>query len=207
MPLPPCFIYYVLRRVAAGSGVLNRSLWASTASPEPGSDLSRSARRNGVASLPSPFWSVRCFHCHPLSPHPAALVRTSLTCFKLKRRYRGLSLGTSSCSLHVSHLLIGVSCSSAFKLQKEDCYCPLPLLMLCDWIPLCSASVIATSGVNFTSSDGRTRTCRPCFACPSVGVALGMVCGPSDRSHVVFSYEQCDFEAGLGFKRNTLVSC
>ncbi|KAF2598954.1 hypothetical protein F2Q68_00007046 [Brassica cretica] len=34
MPLPPCFIYYVLRRVAAGSGVLNRSLWASTASPE-----------------------------------------------------------------------------------------------------------------------------------------------------------------------------
>ena len=51
-------------------------------------------------------------------------------------------LAPSDSSLHVSHLLIGVSCSSAFKLQKEDCYCPLPLFMLCDWIPLCSASVV-----------------------------------------------------------------
>ncbi|KAL0864306.1 hypothetical protein Bca101_043424 [Brassica carinata] len=41
----------------------------------------------------------------------------------------------------------------------------------------------------------RVRTCRPCFACPLVRVALGMVCGPSDRSPVVFSNDPCDFES------------
>ncbi|KAH0884449.1 LOW QUALITY PROTEIN: hypothetical protein HID58_060545, partial [Brassica napus] len=75
------------------------------------------------------------------------------------------------------------------------------------WIPRGRSDIFLRLQLNFTRSDGQTRTCRPCFACPSVEVALGMVCGPSDRSPVVFSYEQYDFEAGPGLTKNTLVSC
>ncbi|KAF2605597.1 hypothetical protein F2Q70_00026443 [Brassica cretica] len=161
-----------------------------------------------LSECPPEWCSVAAFAVLVCSLLPLSSPVSSSGCFGLIGAFILLLcyiLAPSDSSLHVSHLLIGASCSSAFKLQKEDCYCLRPLLMLCEWIPLCSGSVIATSGVNFTRSDGRTRTCRPCFACPSVGVALGMVCGPSDRSPV--SYEQCDFEAGPGFKRNTLVSC
>ncbi|KAL0679058.1 hypothetical protein Bca4012_007039 [Brassica carinata] len=41
--------------------------------------------------------------------------------------------------------------------------------------------------LEWTSKDvvARPGLCQPCFACPPVGVALGMVCGASDRSPVV----------------------
>ncbi|KAH0939761.1 LOW QUALITY PROTEIN: hypothetical protein HID58_007222, partial [Brassica napus] len=55
--------------------------------------------------------------------------------------------------------------------------------------------------------NGRTRTCRPCFACSTVGVALGTVCGPSDCSPAVTSLDSCGFDAGPGINLFAVVCC
>ncbi|KAH0943524.1 hypothetical protein HID58_003161, partial [Brassica napus] len=55
--------------------------------------------------------------------------------------------------------------------------------------------------------NGWTRTCRPCFACSTVGVALGTVCGPSDCSPAVTSLESCGFDAGPRINLFDVVCC
>ncbi|KAL0687176.1 hypothetical protein Bca4012_086853 [Brassica carinata] len=113
-PLPPCFISSVYRWVAAGLGDSNRWLWVSTAflerwrgRGEP--DLSWRRRQAGRSRVshgvdlgqisPGGFAGVALRRClcrsgqysastvSPMSPLTAALVRTSPSCSKLKRRF------------------------------------------------------------------------------------------------------------------------
>lgn len=113
-PLPPCFISSVYRRVAARLGDSNRWLWVSSASLERWrgrgeADLSwrrRQAARSRVSHRvdlgqisPGGFVGVALRRClcrsgqysastvSPMSPLTAALVRTSPSCSKLKRRF------------------------------------------------------------------------------------------------------------------------
>ncbi|KAG2241118.1 hypothetical protein Bca52824_090405 [Brassica carinata] len=114
LPLPPCFISSVYRRVAAGPDDSNRWLWVSSASlerwrcrREP--DLSWRRRQAGRSRVspgvdlgqisPGGFAGVALRRClrrsgqdtastvSPLSPLATALVRTSPSCSKLKRRF------------------------------------------------------------------------------------------------------------------------
>lgn len=70
-----------------------------------------------------------------------------------------------------------------------------------------ASSLYCTSGVDFTGSDGWTRTCRPCFTCLPLRFALGTVHGPSNCSPVEFSNGSSDFDAGPVFNIYALVSC
>ncbi|CAF1699224.1 hypothetical protein Bca4012_001532 [Brassica carinata] len=86
------------------------------------------------------------------------------------------------------------------KLQKEVGHCPLPLLdsQSKAWQLL----EIAISGLDFTACDGRTRTCRPCFAYPSVEAPSRWFVVPRSVLRLRFSIDLSDFDAG-----STALSC
>ncbi|KAF3501851.1 hypothetical protein F2Q69_00041140 [Brassica cretica] len=236
-PLPPCFISSVYRRVAAGLGDSNRWLWVSTASlerwrgrGEP--DLSWRRRQAGRSRVshgvdlgqisPGGFAGVALRRClcrsgqysastvSPMSPLTAALVRTSPSCSKLKRRFethcRGLLsrfLGRVSPPVSPAVRSSGSSVLQASEGSWSLSSASLGVLLL-ESLVLCSRGgtrvqplnlcfhqpvlEIATYGVDFIACAGRTRACQPCFACPSFDVAFGMVCGALDRSPVVILY-------------------
>ncbi|KAF3524818.1 hypothetical protein F2Q69_00049653 [Brassica cretica] len=79
------------------------------------------------------------------------------------------------------------------KLQKEVGRCPLPLLdsQSKAWQLL----EIAMSGLDFTACDGRTRTCRPCFAYPSVEAPSRRSVVPRTVLRLRFSIDPSDFDA------------
>ncbi|KAF2537278.1 hypothetical protein F2Q68_00019745 [Brassica cretica] len=146
----------------------------------------------------------------PMSPLAAALVRTSPFCSKLKRRFEANRRGLLSRFLRrVSPpVLPAVRSSGSSVLQASEgswsLYSASLGVMLLESLVLCSRDgtrvkplnlcfhqpflEIATSGVDFIACDVRTRACQPCFVCPSFDVALGMVCGASDRSPVAILY-------------------
>ncbi|KAL0663186.1 hypothetical protein Bca4012_100023 [Brassica carinata] len=61
---------------------------------------------------------------------------------------------------------------------------------------------IAMSGLDFTACDGRTRTCRPCFAYPSVEAPSRRSVVPRTVLRLRFSIDPSDFDAG-----STALSC
>ncbi|KAH0854680.1 LOW QUALITY PROTEIN: hypothetical protein HID58_057779, partial [Brassica napus] len=123
------------------------------------------------------------------------------------------------------YLLMGASCSSASQKVDSHCPLPLlmfcnrlpfvlcsrdgtgvqphkpllpsasiPPVFIC-WFLLIGVQLACLEWTSLVR-NGRTRTCRPCFACSTVGVALGTVCGPSDCSLAVTSLDSCGFDAG-----------
>ncbi|KAF3520188.1 hypothetical protein DY000_02061902 [Brassica cretica] len=79
------------------------------------------------------------------------------------------------------------------KLQKEVGRCPLPLLdsQSKAWQLL----EIVMSGLDFTACDGRTRTCRPCFAYPSVEAPSRRSVVPRTVLRLRFSIDPSNFDA------------
>ncbi|KAL0785262.1 hypothetical protein Bca101_001508 [Brassica carinata] len=92
------------------------------------------------------------------------------------------------------------SCSSVPQAWKEVGHRPLPLLdsQSKAWQLL----EIAISGLDFTACDGRTRTCRPCFAYPSVEAPSRWFVVPRSVLRLRFSIDLSDFDAG-----STALSC
>ncbi|KAF3582953.1 hypothetical protein DY000_02034198 [Brassica cretica] len=81
-PLPPCFIFYVLHRVAAGSDDLNRSLRASSASAEGWRSRGLAGGFAGAASVAA--FAVRASSLPPPSSLASSFgcyIRTPLTCW------------------------------------------------------------------------------------------------------------------------------
>ncbi|KAH0864585.1 LOW QUALITY PROTEIN: hypothetical protein HID58_081796, partial [Brassica napus] len=168
-------------------------------------DLSRKVRQSGFAS-PSPFWSVAvstvfpCLLLRPLWSFCSSVPQAS---------ERSWPLSFASLGVLMPESFVLCSCGGTrvqpIKPLLPPASIPPVLHLLNSQSKAWQLLEIAISGVDFTACDGRTRTCRPCFAYPS---------SPSGRSAVPrtvlrlrFSIDPSDFDAGSGFKIFTLVYC
>ncbi|KAL0825006.1 hypothetical protein Bca101_048683 [Brassica carinata] len=248
-PLPPCFISSVYRRVAAGLGDSNRWLWVSTASlerwrgrGEP--DLSWRRRQAGRSRVshgvdlgqisPGGFAGVALRRClcrsgqysastvSPMSPLTAALVRTSPSCSKLKRRFethrRGLLSRWVSPPVSPAVRSSGSSVLQASEGSWSSSSASLGVLLL-ESLVLCSRGGTRVQPLNLCFHQPQRlewtsllAMAGPGLADPASHVLLSML--PSGWSAVPrtilrlrFSIGPSYFDAGSGFKISSLVSC